>query len=244
MPIAHTNNPADEFGFVEAVEICRVSRQGAMRPLICRAEDGACYFVKTFSSGGAWVQIAEWVSARIGRALGLPIPNYRQINISSELAGAWNLTGRRPVEAGMGFGSQEIALADECDAQQIKNLSPDDATRLLSFDWWIRNADRTAKNPNLLWSRNENRHYLIHHEKAGDAGNGAIFWLNHILAAHEPWMTDSIAINMRAILPLVKKLPGELPNEWTSATEGVAWFLAHLEQSIANKPNRNWRPHE
>jgi hypothetical protein len=228
MPIAHTSNPADEFGFVEAVEIRKVSRQGAMRPLICYADDGVCYFVKTFSPAGAWPQIVEWISARIGRKLGLPIPNYRQINICSALADAWNVTGKRSVEAGIGFGSQEVPLADECDAHQIKTLSSDAATQVLSFDWWIRNTDRTAKNPNLLWSRGESRHYLIDHEKAGADGDGADFWQSHILAAHEPWITNSIVSKMNGILSLLATIRDELPDEWTSTTDGISWFVSHL----------------
>ena len=79
----------------------------------------------------------------------MPIPNYRQVEIGADLAEAWNATNTPKIEAGPGFGSQYIDSATEPAEALLAEMSPALARRLLAFDWWIHNKDRTFKNPNL-----------------------------------------------------------------------------------------------
>lgn len=83
-------NPEQEFGTIEALELTRLAKRGGMQPLLCSGNDGAHYILKPFSSTASWPLVLEWVCARLGRALNLPIPNYRQILISEVLAEEWN----------------------------------------------------------------------------------------------------------------------------------------------------------
>ena len=226
------------------MEIRRLTKQGVMRPLWCRCDDGADYIVKSFSSGGAWPLILEWVAARLGRRLGLPIPNYRQVYISAELAEAWCAGGGSYLEAGWAFGSQYVPNPADFDESMVPLLTPDDRTRLLTFDWWIRNSDRRVNNPNLVWSHNEHRHYLIDHEKAGHDGDSAAFWQEHLVGSHTPWLSEPMLAAMRDAVTELDAICQELPSEWTAASEGLPWFTAHLIESIRNYPTRTWRPHE
>jgi hypothetical protein len=236
--------PGAEFGIVAARGIKRCTRQGTLRPLICTAEDGATYVVKPLTSSGCWAHCLEWICARLGRALHLNIPNYRQIELSPELTDAWNLGGGRFIETGVGFGSQFVSGADECDAVSVGKVADHEATRILAFDWWIRNNDRRRHNPNLLWSHEEDRAYLIDHEKAGHTESSEAFWQDHLFAKQAPWMTAGIRTEMQAVLGLVPAIRKELPSAWTKTTGGLDWFFKHLHESIAHEPQQHWRSHE
>jgi hypothetical protein len=244
MPVPYDIPPAAEFGGVAVREVRRGTRQGTLRPLICICDDGATYVVKPFSSAGGWPHCLEWICARLGRALDLNVPNYRQVSIDSELANGWNETGGRFIEPGTGFGSQFVSGADECDAISIGSIEADEAMRILSFDWWIRNSDRRSHNPNLLWSYAKERAFLIDHEKAGHAEGADAFWQDHLFAKQTPWITNQVVGQMRSALRLLPTIRKELPSKWTSGTDGLDWFFDHLHDSIANEPQQHWRPHE
>lgn len=230
-----------EFGEVHAIEVRRTARQGALRPILCACDDGFTYVVKPYSSGGAWPQIAEWVCARLGRAINLPIPNYRQVVIDEELANAWNATGGRSIEAGVGFGSQFVSSVVECSPPLVARIPNKPATALLAFDWWIRNGDRNRYNPNLLWSHSEERHFLIDHEKAGHTEGSEAFWRDHVLSTHVPWIDEETLAGMRSALSEIDAILAELPSSWTSTTGSIGWFVNHLKQSISEEPNKDWR---
>ncbi len=237
-------SPHDEFGRVEAVESRRITQQGALRPILCRCNDGELYVVKPYSSGGCWPQVMEWVCARLGRKLGLPIPNYRQVFITPRFAEAWNATGARYIEPGLGFGSQFNSRTSECDSTLAKNISPEDATRLVAFDWWIRNTDRSFHNPNLLWDHESGRHVLIDHEKAGHYGDSDSFWADHMFAKQSPWITQGLTDEMQAAASFLPEIERELPSEWTTGTDGLDWFVEQLIQRTTETPLKDWRSHE
>ena len=233
-----------EYGQVEAVEIRRQMRQGGQRPVLCRCDDGAEYVVKPFSSGGSWPLILEWICARLGRAMRLPIPNYRLVLVSEDFAEAWNVTGGRTLEPGIGFGSQFVSSAVECDEVLIKKLDPEAKTQLIAFDWWIRNTDRIHKNPNLLWDHGQHAHFLIDHEKAANTGDSLTFWQDHLAAKHMPWMTPAIIESMKRAALLLPEIQREMPSEWTMNTDGLDWFVTQLTQSISDTPTKEWRTNE
>jgi hypothetical protein len=176
--------------------------------------------------------------------MGLPIPNYRQVLICPELAEAWIATGGRFIEPGIGFGSQYVPGAVECDPELTPRVSAADATQVLAFDWWIRNSDRIRSNPNLLWSHDTDQHYLIDHEKAGNHEDSAVFWHDHLFAGSETWMTAEIHARMKAALPHIPDIVAELPPEWTSSTRGLDWFATQLTNRIEGTPHKEWRAHE
>jgi hypothetical protein len=238
-----------ESGTVECIEIIRAMRHGAMQPLLCRADDGAHYVVKPFSSSGDWPQVMEWICARLGRALDLPIPNYRIVEISEELADAWNATHARQIEAGLGFGSQLIESAVEFTEALLHQLDPASARRLLAFDWWIRNRDRTLKNPNLLWSAAMRGLYVIDHEQAGQTSGVDLFWSLHLGASHAtsetPWLPEDFRTEFRRVLLAHRTaIQAELPSTWTSCSGDIDSFFKHLERTLDDSPHTDWRTYD
>jgi hypothetical protein len=237
-----------EFGAVECLEILRVMRHGAMQPLLCRADDGVLYVVKPFSSGGSWALLMEWIGARMGRSLGLPIPNYRRVQIGEDLAEAWNAANTPKIEPGPGFGSQYVDSATEPAEALLAELDPALARRLLAFDWWIHNKDRTFKNPNLLWSAVARCFHVIDHDQAGQPDGAELFWNLHICAglrAGEPlWLPDDLRREFRSALALRQSILSELPSAWTSCGEDVASFFTQLERTLDDDPHQHWRTYD
>lgn len=235
-----------EFGMIECVEILQTMRHGAMQPLLCRAEDNVRYVVKPFSSGGNWPLLMEWTGARLGRALGFPIPNYRVIEVGEELAEAWNASQPRQIDAGPGFGSQMIDNVIEPTEPLLAEMDPTMARRLLAFDWWIHNRDRTFKNPNLLWSATARGFHVIDHDQAGQPDGVDLFWGMHVCAARrsgEPvWLPHDLREEFGAVLRALRSsLPAELPSAWTSRGEDVGFFLAQLGHALDDQPHEDWR---
>ncbi|EIP98090.1 hypothetical protein OpiT1DRAFT_02540 [Opitutaceae bacterium TAV1] len=242
--------PEQEFGQIEAVELKRMAKRGAMKPLLCRANDGAHYILKPFSSGGSWPLVLEWVCARLGRALNLPIPNYRQITMSEELAEEWNAFSDRQIEPGIGFGSQQVASAMEFEVSLTASIPEDLRLRVLAFDWWIRNQDRGEKNPNLLWSAETRDLHVIDHDQAGHPGNASIFWGTHLFNALAPpqleWLPSALVAEFAETASRLLPTPvlSELPSEWTTGLEGLDWLVHQLKHSLNDASHRDWRNHE
>lgn len=241
--------PDQEFGTVTAMELTRLARRGAMRPLLCRADDGAHYIFKPYSAGQSLPLAIEWISARLGRALNLPIPNYRRILVSEELAGEWNAFNERQIESGVGFGSQQVPSAMEFEVSLVESIPAELRLRVLAFDWWIRNHDRGERNPNLLWSAETRGLHVIDHDQAGYPEDASIFWGTHLFKAVAPANLNWLPTNLLAEFTTVfRMLPapilGELPSEWTSTPGGVDWFVRQLNQNLTDPLHRDWRKHE
>jgi hypothetical protein len=65
---------------IRIVEIGEIACQGITEPVFCRGEDGHEYVVKG-SFAGHRALAAEWVAGRLGRLLGLPIPDFAQLKL-------------------------------------------------------------------------------------------------------------------------------------------------------------------
>jgi hypothetical protein len=244
MPIGEVA-PEHEFGLTEVIEIKRVAAQGVLRPLVCTCADGQVYIVKPLDSG-EWPLCFEWICARLGRKLGLDIPNYRQVSISPELASAWNenLTVRQ-VQGGIGFGSQLIESAAEVDFKELDQLPVELRQKIIWFDCWIRNCDRRrGNNPNMLWSPGQDKYYLIDHEKAfaSDGAGSADFWADHAVASARGTIPQALVDEMKSLLPLLPEIRQELPSAWTTTTDVIDSFLSHLTLSLNGHNFDTWNP--
>lgn len=240
----------NEFGTVAAIELKRLTKRGAMQPLLCRADDGEHYVFKPFSTGSAWPLTLEWVCARLGRDLGLPIPNYRQVFVANELAAEWNEFNERQIEGGIGFGSRLVPSALEFDATLSPAIPEALRLRVLAFDWWIRNPDRSAKNPNLLWSADTRALHVIDHDQAARPDDASLFWGTHLFTslapAVSPWLPPAMANEFAAAAARLLPAPvaGELPSTWTSDPGALPWFVRQLTQSLIATSHRDWRNHD
>lgn len=132
-------------------------REGGSLPAIVEADDDGLYVLKFRGAGqGPKALIAELVAGEIGRALGLPVPEIVFIDLDPELA----RTEPDPEiqELIRASGGLNLALDYLPGSVTFDPLSdrpdPGLASRIVWFDGFVTNLDRTPRNANLLmWHR-------------------------------------------------------------------------------------------
>lgn len=156
---------------LRVVEIVRRMEQGRTLPFLVRTEDDRLYVAKGRSATAAGLA-AEWVCAHLGVAAGLPIPPFALLDVPKELVEAFGAEAAE-LGAGIAFGSLLQGAVQELPAGRVARIGVELRRRLLAFDWWVENADRTLSerggNPNLLWSEAGGGLWVIDHNLAFDA---------------------------------------------------------------------------
>jgi hypothetical protein len=155
-------------------EIVRRTDQGLCKPYLCRAEDGALYFLKGRNANLKGL-LAEWFAAHLGAALGLPIPEFVLVHVPEELAVACPFSSaiRDLVDIPV-FASRKVMGTQEFRYSLVDQVPAELRRNLLAFDWWVQNSDRTLSdkggNPNLLWDSAGRRLTVIDHNMAFEGG--------------------------------------------------------------------------
>ena len=158
------------------------AEQGITSPFICMAENSLEYFVKGLHATRA-SQINEWIGGNMAQALSLPVAPFDLLKVGEEL---YEELPARMKEIGKGicFGSQTqkgYALLEPADIPRIDIVMQ---RQIATFDWFIRNEDRTIGNPNLLYRNCDNPLIVIDHNCAFDTGfNPKNFLQNHIFSS-------------------------------------------------------------
>lgn len=214
---------------IEIVEIIRRSEQGVTQPFICRADDGHVYFVKG-AGAGQRALVAEWVAGRLGRALGLPIPEFSLAEVPGQLVRHSPRSDIRDLGAGSVFASREVSFATELRWADVAAVPPGAQSDLLLFDCWVANGDRTLSalggNVNLLWTPSEQRLHVIDHNVAFDADSPASIREHHVFSTAASQWTEDFRIEAerrlsRVLEDLWPKIWEELPEEWTDNLHGL-----------------------
>lgn len=168
---------------LQVIEIVRRLDQGMTRPFLVRAEDDSLYVAKGRETTQRGL-IAEWVCAHLAQCLGLSIPLFSLLQVPQELAAA---LGPEANALGQGtvFGSLQASGVQEFAVTQLRHVNAEQRRRLLAFDWWVENADRSLSphggNPNLLWRACENKLLVIDHNLAFDvAFDEVAFFETHV----------------------------------------------------------------
>lgn len=197
-------------------EILEPIHQGKSRPYYCRGSDGNHYCVKGLPRSS---QGKEWVAAHLARAFDLPIPPFAIVEIPEQLLreapGDW-----RELKPGPAFGSRWEESAAWMERGNLSEVNLELQMDLLVFDWWIKNPDRTAFNPNLIWQPADKAVIVIDHNIAFDAD----LTLDHFLSGHifaNRW--DGIDLEHRSryharlagALGQFESACATLPSEWS-----------------------------
>jgi hypothetical protein len=194
---------------------------GVSRPFRCEGEDGRDYFVKLKNAGYECL-VKEWVAGRLALEMGLPAATVRQVRVPLELIKG-NKEYENALGHGLAFGSLKVEASDRLSLEFLHEDVEGVLSRILLFDWWVRNADRTLTtcggNPNLLWEINPGRVVMIDHDNAFDSEfNPAVFRDLHALRGHlvawdpqsRPQMISWLAEGMKHL----DEIWAELPEEW------------------------------
>lgn len=194
---------------------------GVSRPFRCEGEDGRDYFVK-LKNAGYECMVKEWVAGRLALEMGLPAASVQQVRIPGEL-----IKGGKDYEndlgQGLAFGSLKVEAADRLALEFIRGDADGHLSRILLFDWWVRNADRTLTtfggNPNLLWELMPGRVVMIDHDNAFDDHlNEGNFWALHALRDHlsawDPKSRPEMVTWLAGGLAKLDEIWAEVPEEW------------------------------
>lgn len=150
---------------VNATRYVTPLREGGSLPAIVEADDDGMYVVKFHGAGqGPKSLIAELIAGEIGRALQLPVPEIVLVQLDPILANAEPdpeiqdlIRKSGGLNLGLDFLPGSLAYAPAAPPE----LSSELAARIVWFDAYTLNVDRTPRNPNLLnW---HNKLWLIDH---------------------------------------------------------------------------------
>ena len=234
---------------VNIVEIITRSDQGITRPFLCRGDNGLQYYVKG-NAAGKKALIAEWIAGNLGKKLGLPIPDFQLVKVPTELIRLSARDDATALGAGVGFGSQRVESVDELSYLFINQIPGELRAKILLFDWWICNGDRTLTadggNPNLLWLHRTQRLYVIDQNVAFDDNEVSGFWDEHIFHSDiTQWSAEfqaSMTTLMRNALSELPKWWNEMPAEWTEVDTGLSLNqITSLLWRFQDKPSIFWR---
>ncbi len=153
---------------VSATRYVTPLREGGSLPGLVEADDDGMYVLKFRGAGqGPKALVAELVAGEIGRALGLPVPEIVLVDLDPQLGSAepdFEVKALLDASPGTNLGLDFLPGAVPFDPAIRQPIDPHLAARIVWFDSFVTNPDRTVRNTNLLvWHR---RPWLIDHGAA------------------------------------------------------------------------------
>lgn len=222
-------------------------------PAVVEGDDQGLYVLKFRGAGqGPKALVAEAISGGLARALELPMPEIVLMDLDAELArteGDPEIQDLIKASAGLNLGMDYLPGAMNFDPV-AEQPDPELASRIVWFDAFTSNVDRTARNPNMLvW---HGRLYLIdhgaslyfHHGWDGDtkqAGKPFALVRDHVLLRWADRIAD-VDPDMASRLPeaVVADIVGQVPDEWLQGPDAFAdpatqrtAYVAYLCQRLA-----------
>jgi hypothetical protein len=211
----------------------RPLREGGSLPAIVEDEHGGMWVAKWRGAGqGAGALVAEVIVGRLAQSLGLPVPDLALIELDEAIARSERhdeIVDLLRASVGNNFAMAFLSGAIAFDPGAQVQVDAELATRIVLFDAFVTNVDRTARNPNLLWSAQ--RLWLIDH-------GAALHW-------HHDW--DGTTAGADRAFPLVRDHV-LLPRAERLAERG-AELLARLDDdvlrsAVAAVPDAWLAPHD
>jgi hypothetical protein len=194
-------------------EIIRKMDQGATEAILCRADDGVRYVVKTRLSGRDAL-VKEWLCASIGNRMGLPIPTVELVYMDSGAQYSVFPEAAALTDC-LGFASELVEPADTLNTALIAEVPASLRAVVLLFDWWIINGDRQDANPNLLWLAHAKELFVFDHNLAFGSDAPEEFWKHHIFRNDRAAMSALKAGMLSPMSAIIDDLPGL----WTGVPE-------------------------
>lgn len=180
-------------------------REGGSLPALVEADDDGLYVLKFRAAGhGVLALTAELLAGEIGRALGLPIPELVFARLDRELARTEpdpEIHALIHDSAGLNIALDYLPGSVNFDPV-VHGMTPEFASRVVWFDAFVSNVDRTPRNTNMLmWHRAP---WLIDH--------GSTLYFHH----SPGWSTDAArardpftAITSHVLLHLASRIREE-----------------------------------
>jgi hypothetical protein len=232
-------------------------REGGSLPGVLEADDLGTYVVKFRGAGqGRRVLVAEVICAELARRLGFATPELKVIDLDPQLG------AREPDEE-----IQDLLTASAGHNLAIDFLpgalgfdplawEPDAgfASRVLWFDAFVHNVDRSWRNPNLLvwhgdvWLIDHGAALWFHHNWPTADPHRKFDGRDHVLApfATEPAEADA-DLSAQITRELLETVTAQVPDEWLDGEPGFDGpdavrqaYVGHLLARAAGP--RDWLP--
>lgn len=148
-------------------------REGGSLPALAEANDGKLYVIKFRGAGqGRKALVAEIIAGEIARALGLNVPPLALVALDESFGKNEldpEIQDLLRASAGLNLGLEYLPGALMFDPLAETNIDSRLAAKIVWLDALVLNVDRTIRNPNLLYWRDQL--WLIDH--------GAAFYFHH-----------------------------------------------------------------
>jgi hypothetical protein len=219
-------------------------REGGSLPGIVEADDLGTYVVKFRGAGqGPKALVAEVISGELARRLGLPVPDLAELHLDPVVARAepdQEVQELIKASAGANLGLDFLpgALGYDPVAHPVE---PGLASRVVAFDAYVENVDRSWRNPNLLiwhdrlWLIDHGATLYFHHNwpRAASVVHRAYKWDDHVLKPYATSLaTEGPALAARLTPGLLREVIDLVPGDWLDDGDRDA-YLTHLTARAA-----------
>lgn len=208
-------------------------REGGSLPAIVEADDDGLYVLKFRGAGqGAKALIAELVSGEIARTLGLPVPEIVLANLDPDLARTEpdpEIHALIHDSAGLNLALDYLPGAVTFDPV-VQKPPADLASRIVWFDGYVTNVDRTVRNTNMLmwhrqmWLIDHGATLYFHHSpgwekrsetEAGRARGPFPAIKDHVLLRHASLLAEVDEVLARALTAeAIAEILESVPDAW------------------------------
>lgn len=211
------------------------------------------YVVKFREAGqGAKSLIAELLGGEMARVLGLRVPEIVFADVHPDLARTEpdpEISALIRKSAGLNLALDYLPGSIMFDPLVVKT-DAELASRIVWFDAFISNVDRTARNPNMLmwhkqlWLIDHGAGLYFHHSDGWETDANRprdpfVLIKNHILR-HRATQLESLDTQMAGVLtePVIRDIVDLIPDDWLphdtgdAAATTRAAYRAYLEQRL------------
>ena len=239
---------------VTATRYATPLREGGSLPGLMQADDFGTYVVKFRGAGqGRKALVAEVISAQLARVCGLLVPDLVAVDLDPGLAAGepdQEIQDLLRASGGLNLGVDFLAGAVDFDAA-ASDVTSELAGRIIWFDALVSNADRSWRNPNMLYWREDL--YLIDHgatltyqhrwESAAAAASRPYDISDHALAGCAPLIDEADSLlASRITSEALQEAAAAVPDEWLEAEPGLdrpdLVREAHVKQLTARLAHR------
>jgi hypothetical protein len=234
---------------LQAIRYVAPLREGGSVPALVEADDGHLHVVKLRGAAqGVRALIAEVIGGSLADACGLPTPGLAIVHVDATLARTephQEIAEVLRASVGPNAALRHLPAALSFDPAARPAVDAAFASRLVLFDSFVENVDRTPRNPNLLWSGgtlwliDHGAALYWHHDWTGAADGfdrGFPLVRQHVLL---PWADDlpAAAAHLEATLQeeLIAAAVARVPDDWLGGAAAEEQRRAYVRRLSARR---------
>jgi hypothetical protein len=220
-------------------------REGGSLPAVVEGDDDGLYVLKFRGAGqGPKALVAELVAGELARALALPVPELALLELDVELARTEpdpEIQDLIRASEGLNLGMDYLPGALNYDPAAVP-VHAELSSRIVWFDAFISNVDRTARNPNLMvwhrkpWLIDHGAALYFHHDWA-NAGAACekpfVLIRDHVLLPFATQIARVDAAMAQALTDsVIEDIVAAVPESWLQGEPAFADVTAHRRAYI------------